>query len=427
MLASRSASSLIVLLLVASVGVGAPRSVHAQDEPSSFSHRMAQGRFFLEQGLLRQALDEFEAAALLPDGAKDVAVHQLIARTRYQFGDLAGAVESARTAAALDARMPPEFAEFHEFLTTRFGKVLIIGARMDGATRPEAVSALLDPEIKRAFESAMKRLDSGGTGSTSVYLPVGSYRVAGHIIEVTASTATRMDLRPTVGVGGTGGVYGERRGGAGQKRKPRSSSKKPPSSADVAPRASAPRRASGPLDVGPALDLRIGGMGYGQQGSGSGGGRLGVGGELVLGHRVGLRGHLQAGAWRAERLQLLSDDPLATGAPPAVLVEGGLSVSVLATIASGILVGPEVGWTIGGSRPLTPLLPAGYLGPAQYVMHGPEVGLRTVFGNATMAARPQVAVKAFVREHAPIGAVLPADARPHLTAGVVIAAGVRVR
>ena len=276
MSASPCASRALALaLLLVGVACALPAPAAAQEE-SSFSHRMAQGRFFLEQGLLQQALAEFEAASLLPEGTTDVAVHQLIARTRYKLGQVGGAVESARTAAALQERLAPEFAEFHEFLTTRFGKVLVVGARAEDAERPEPVSPLLDPELKRAFEAAMNRLDGGGSGSTSIYLPVGSYRVAGHIVEVKPTTATRMDLRPSVGVGGTGGVYGERRGGGTRKKRPPRS--RPQRTAKPPPT----RPSSAPLDLGGALDVRAGGLGYGQQGNASGGMRAGVGGELVL-------------------------------------------------------------------------------------------------------------------------------------------------
>ena len=419
MSASPCASRALALaLLLVGVACALPAPAAAQEE-SSFSHRMAQGRFFLEQGLLQQALAEFEAASLLPEGTTDVAVHQLIARTRYKLGQVGGAVESARTAAALQERLAPEFAEFHEFLTTRFGKVLVVGARAEDAERPEPVSPILDPELKRAFEAAMNRLDGGGSGSTSIYLPVGSYRVAGHIVEVKPTTATRMDLRPSVGVGGTGGVYGERRGGGTRKKRP--------------PRSGPQRRSTpqtirpGPVDLGGALDVRVGGLGYGQQGNASGGMRAGVGGELVLGHRLAIRGAVQVGGWRAERVQLLTDDPMARGAGPALFVDGSLGVSFLTPIASGVLVGPEFGWHIGGSAPIEAALPAGYLGPTSYLVHGPELGMRTVFGNATMTARPQVALKGFVREHWPSGTLLPSDAAPHLSIGGLIEAGVRVQ
>ncbi len=422
-----SASSVLLgLALAMPLSLTAVETTQAQEEASSFSHRMAQGRFFLEQGLLRQALAEFEAAAVLPEGQTDVEVHHLIARSRYQLGDVGLAVDAARTAAALDERMPPELAEFHEFLTTRFGKVLIIGARMEGATRPKPVTPLLDPELKRAFESAVARLDAGGTGSTSVYLPVGSYRVSGHIVDVKPSVATRMDLRPTVGAS-KGGVYGERRG-EGRATTPKKKAKPGAQRRAAPPRQARPAPAAPPpIDVGGALDVRVGGLGYGQQGSGSAGLRGSVGGELLLGHRLGVRGSLLVGAWRAERIQLLTDDPLATGAPPALVVEGSIGASYLATIASGILLGPELTWGLGMSAPIASVLPDGYLGPLTYFVHGPEVGLRTIFGNATIKARPQVALKAMVREHWPLGTLLPADLTPHLSVGASIEVGIRVR
>ncbi len=423
MSAWRSASSvaLAAVLALSATLAAAPGPACAQDEATSYSHRMAQGRFFLEKGLLRHALTEFEAAAEMPEGAAEVAVHHLIARTRYQLGDVGAAVEAVRRAAALQERMPPELAEFHEFLTTRFGKVLVVGARTEAAARPEPVTPLLDPELKKAFESALLRFDSGGTGSTSVYLPVGSYRVSGHIIDVKASGATRMDLRPTVGES-TGGVFGERRGTG------RSTPKKQPSPGTA--RGPSPVRhtaGSQAVSVGGALDLRVGGVGYGQQGTASGGLRGGVGAELLLGHLLGLRASVLVGAWRAERIQLLTDDPLAAGAPPALWLEGMVGASYLRTVTAGILVGPELGWGFGVSAPAATLLPSGYLGPRSYFVHGPELGVRTVFGNATMAVRPELAVKALLREHWPLGTLLVSDVPPHLSVGGALEVGARIR
>lgn len=392
---SRSASeSLGVMALAVLLSVGPPASAEAEEAPraSSSVHRMAQGRFFLERGLVAQALGEFEAASFTEDGQGSAEVHELIAKTRYQLGLIGGAVEAAKMAAALSPRMSPEFAEFHEFLTTRFGKVLVVGASSEDALRPEPASPLLDPELKRAFKAARAAMDEMADGSTSVYLPVGSYRVGEHIVEVEALGVTRMDLRPAVDASGSG-VYGERRG-----------------------EVEAPRRLAPAVDG--ALLVLLGGGGYAQQGAAGGLGRFHAGAELAvaalrLDATVGLVG------WRAERL--LGSD----GAPPAFGVEARFGAA-LGLPAGRARVGPRFGGVVGGSWPVEGGLPTAYVGPRAYLVYGAEAGLR-VASAAERGPRPLVTVSGTVRECLPMGASLSAvDEKPHLSAGVLVDLGVRL-
>jgi len=398
-----SRAGLVLLLLV---GWLTPRSAHAEDvaaPASSYQHRMAQGRFFLQAGLARQALTEFEAAALLHEGQSEPEVHQLLAQTRYALGEIGGAVESARTAAALSPRLSPEFAEFHDFLTSRFGKVLVVGGASEGALTPAPATPLLDPELKRAFLAARSRLETFGDGSTSIYLPVGTYRVGGHIVEVVAKGVTRMDLRPVVDASGSG-VYGERRRESKSESKGSSKPKKPASS----------HPASG------ALLVRGGGSGYAQQGSGSGGARLLVGPELGLaGGRMVLDAALMVGLTRAERVVGGS------GAPPAPLVGGRVSVAAAVAVGSTLRLGPMLGWSMAGASPVSAGLPDGYDGPRQYVTQGPELGVRLV--GEGRGVRPLLQVFGFLHESTPAGVSTGPDTSPHLTAGVGVDLGMRIQ
>lgn len=392
---SRSASERLgAVALLALLCLAAPGAVAAEEGPraSSSVHRVAQGRFFLERGLVTQALAEFEAASLTEDGQASAEVHELIAKTRYQLGLIGGAVEAARMAAALSPRMEPEFAEFHEFLTTRFGKVLVVGASAEEALRPEPASPLLDPELKRAFKAARAAMDQMADGSTSVYLPVGSYRVGEHIVEVEALGVTRMDLRPTVDASGSG-VYGERR-----------------SEVD-APRSPAPA-------VDGALLVLLGGGGYTQQGAAGALGRFQAGAELAvaalrLDATVGLVG------WRAERL--VGGD----GAPPAFGVEARFGAA-LGLPAGEARIGPRLGGVLGGSWPVEGGLPVAYTGPRAYLVYGAEAGLR-VARAAERGLRPVVTLSGTLRECLPMGASLSAaDQKPHVSAGVLLDVGVRL-
>lgn len=406
MLASRSVSRLwlVAALLCLAMSVG---TAIAEDLPAtSFSHRMAQGQFFLKAGLAKQALAEFEAAVLLPEGQGEPTVHQLLARTRYRLGELAGAVESARTAAALSVRLDPGFAGFHGFLTTRFGKVLIIGGSAEGAVRPEPAMPLLDPELKRAFESAKAELDHMGDGSTSIYLPVGSYRVGGHIVEVSAKGVTRMDLRPSIDASGSG-VYGERRGDDRGRKAP----------ASTPPRTRRTRR--DPPPPSGAFLLQGGGAGYMQQGASSGSARVLAGAEMGLAQgKVFVSTALMGGIGRAERVRGGGT------APPAGSVGLRLEAAVAIPAGARLQLGPMIAWSIAGSAPIASLLPTGYAGPLSYLVQGPELGVRLEGVGADLRVRPVFAVYGFATESSPQGAS-SVDVKPHVSIGVGFDVGMR--
>ncbi|MEE2829874.1 MAG: tetratricopeptide repeat protein, partial [Myxococcota bacterium] len=200
-------SILLFLLLAAMPRLGTA----VEGEDSSLGHHLAQGRFLLEAGQVREALAEFLEAVAMPEGQRDPAVHVLLARTGFAVGDLTLAIDSVRRAVALsDGEDDPELAELHEFLTTGFGKVLVVGAGSADSQSVEPVGPILDPELKRLFEQVREQLkERAESGSTSIYLPVGSYRVGSHIVVVSAGATARMDLRQGVGALG-GGVFGER-------------------------------------------------------------------------------------------------------------------------------------------------------------------------------------------------------------------------
>ncbi len=158
--ASRTLATVAVILCLAVLGPPGSALAQGGTPASSFSHRIAQGEFFLESGLVEQALREFRAAAAMPEAREHSEVFVLLARTEYRAGDLSAAVDAIRSAHALDgAARDPEVTELHEFLTTRFGKVLVIGAGTDGAVMPVPAVAILDPEVKRIFELAVERLE----------------------------------------------------------------------------------------------------------------------------------------------------------------------------------------------------------------------------------------------------------------------------
>jgi len=384
---------------------------------TSFSHRMAQGRFFLEQGQWQSALREFSVAAEMPAGQGDPEVHTLLSRCFYRVGDLAGAVEAVRRAKALsDGNPSADLAGLYEFLTTRFGKVLVIGAGSDDAYLPEPAAPILDPELKGVFERAVQGLDQpASSGSTSIYLPVGTYRVGSHLVEVTSLGTARMDLRPTVGLA-TGGVYGERKTGPGSRNGGRDGG---------GTKVRQPRSPRLPRTLPEAASwfaLTGGGALFGQQGQATGGGRLLVGFEGHAALPIGLR---VSGGVSIERLErITAPEPAPPGAMPLLLVASGPVLR-----PGGLLLMPWLGFSMGYGHPFESALPEGYLGPVHYLVFGPDVEVRLALPallDGGRQLRGVVGLRLQVRESRPLGPGSGRDPRPHLGVGAGVDLGLLV-
>ncbi|MBN95442.1 MAG: hypothetical protein CL928_15480 [Deltaproteobacteria bacterium] len=378
-----------------------PTTVHSQSSPlqdeTSYSHRIAQGRYFLEDGLLNQALREFEQASSMKEGRQDPLLHTLLARTHFRLGDVAASVAAAKTAERGSEGEPdPQLAELLEFLLTRFGKVTVIGGGTDGYL-PETAAPLLDPELKRIFLGSLERMAAPATaGTTSMYLPVGNYRVGGHILEVVAGTTTRMDLRSSVGRAAAG-VYGERRQDS----------------------TSGARLATTPV-ARSSLLVRMGGHGFYQQTNGSGGGRVLVAWTAAVAReRISL---LAAGTLSLQRMErIVASDPAPGGLLPGALV----AVGPVVRPSPRLVLTPRIGWSIGYGHPLESGLPEGYRGPIHYLVHGPELEATLRFrvqevddARETVSVEPVVGARLFFQESTPLGSILEADRKSHLTFGV---------
>jgi hypothetical protein len=329
-------------------------------------------------------------------GRRDAEVHVLLAQVRLSLGEIAAAVEAVRTARALVRERPNrELSELHEFLTTRFGKVLIIGGGTEGAHLPEPIHVILDPELKRLLRIALERFDDlGGSGSTSLYLPVGSYRVGTHIVSVGARKTVRMDVRASVGSAG-GGVYGEF-----------TDPERPPGGAGAA-RAGAV--------------LRFGGLGFLQQGTAGGGGRVLVGLEGDLGAPgpgLGLRVAADVGFHRVERVDSRAGAAGAFGVLPGASLAIG-PVIVLPGDRASLL--PWLSLALGYAAPIPDTLPQDYSGPRAYFTYGGDVELRVRFHLEGGSVHPEISARFLYRETQPLGAV--SDPRPHSSVGAGLGFG----
>ena len=225
------------------------------------------------------------------------------------------------------------------------------------------------------------------SGSTSVYLPVGAYRVGSHLVEVAAASTTTMDLRPSVGAA-TAGVYGEGADG----------------------RSVSPRRPLPVLDVSHRAVVGGWGSGYAQQGGAAGSSRLLAGWEPWFEEWVGLRVAVGVGLLRLERIQ--NDAASLTGLLLELQIAGGL----LAPLPGGAALGPWLAWQVGWGLPVEAALPADYKGPLEYAVHGPDLSLRVVFPRIGIV-QGSIEVGAMLREFTPQPPLRISDRDPHLAVG----------
>ena len=375
------------LCLVCALGVPTAEAApepKGRDEGPSYHYLVTQGRFFLGHGQVREAVEALQAAAATGDGRKDPAVYELLARGGLQLGDPGLAVQSVRTAISIAGEgAGPELKALAELLDGAFGKVLVIGAGMEGAWTPEPATPILDPEWKRIYLLSIGRLGEVHGGSTSLWLPVGSYRVGDQVVLVEAGVVSRMDLRREVGQ--RGGVWGEQRRPSG-----------------LAPAA--------PGSVG--LRVSIGGAALVQQGTGTVAAR-GILGPLVVAGE---------GSWRAlfhpsVLLELLRVERIQGAvAPPGVSIGGGIVGGADRALSADWQLGPRLGFWVSWAHPADPALPVGYLGPLNYLVFGPDLGLEL---RRPLPDGPDVSLgfRACFREYRPLDPPPGQDLRPHLGGG----------
>jgi hypothetical protein len=356
-------------------------------EGASYAHQAAQGRFLMQQGRVKDGVAALRLAVDTPEGRRDGAILELLARGALQLGDVGLAIDSARSAASVMGNLAsPELLAFAEELQRRFGKVLVLGGGEEGAWVPEPAAPVLDPEWKRLYQLGLTRMKAREGGSTAVWLPVGAYRVGGQVVVVEGGTTTRMDLRREIGQQGV--VFGERRTG--------------PRTAPTVP-------------VEGRFRLGLGGGAYGQQGDGGGVGGVRLGAQLAIGQRVVLQ------PWGAVDVLLIERLRGAT-APPAVALGGGLEGGADGEPREGLHVGPRLGFALQWAHPIDASLPAGYAGPLQYLRFGPDLGIEL---RRAMGEGPEVGFQLRVsfREHRPLDPPVGSDPRPHWSLGAGVELG----
>ena len=383
-------------LLEASLAASAPA------EPSSYQHHIAQGRYLLEQGLTNQAISEFESASQMPDANRDAGLHFLLAHSYYEqdrVEDAIPAIRKAQSSASPRGDFTDEMSGLLAFLESTFTLVHVVGAGPE-ARLPEPVTPLLDPKLKRILEQVLSFLRAPGhEGPVEVFLPVGAYRLGGHIVELKAARKKRLDLRATTGASSRAGVYGE-------------------------------GRSVGPPDGLGSLLLQMGVAGLHLQGEGAVWGRFLVGWMCrFVNGRLALRFAGDFGARPIERLQ--GEQNVTT--PLGMTAGVQLAIGPVFRPTAKVSITPWIGWSASYAHPIAIALPLSYQGPRHYFVHGPDLEVLVGFlprANApsrrAVPVEPVVGLRVFLRDHRPLGLEQQDDARPHLTAGAGVEFGLRV-
>jgi hypothetical protein len=203
-----------------------PASAETGEEPvptADFRSYLDQARFFLKKEWYRDAREQLELAVATEDGRLDPEAWFLLAKVRFELGDLVGArhaADEALTRSRNDeqARQTRELLEFFE---QKFGYVTIV-APYDGMSTTLSVtleSTIFDPELKIWLNNLIAALDEPVVLPFELGLPSGSYTINGETVQVSpgahASIAPKLRskapnalqvLQLELGLGGTGFV-----------------------------------------------------------------------------------------------------------------------------------------------------------------------------------------------------------------------------
>ncbi|MBN2800001.1 MAG: hypothetical protein JXX28_12715 [Deltaproteobacteria bacterium] len=165
-----------------------------------YAGHMDNARLFIRKAYLEDAELELEAAVANPEGRLDPEAWFLLAKVRFERGDLAGARDAAGRAHTYsrDEAQLLEASSFSRFLDQNFGEVRI-RSRWEGLQVHldlELASLLFDPALKQWVESARARLAADRVMlPVNLPLPVGSYRINGEEVTVVAGATTALELR----------------------------------------------------------------------------------------------------------------------------------------------------------------------------------------------------------------------------------------
>ena len=178
--------ALLLLLLAPASSAAEPGS----DE--DFRGYVDQARFFLRKQWYDDALHQLELAVGTEDGRLDAEAWFLLAKVRYELGDLVGA-RFAADRALVHSRDDNQASQTHELLTffeQKFGFVKVNGP-YEGMTSQLTVtleSTLFDPDLKVWLNHVSEALTEPVVLPYELGLPAGRYTINGTAVDVTAGS-----------------------------------------------------------------------------------------------------------------------------------------------------------------------------------------------------------------------------------------------
>ena len=191
----RFAAQLLLACFVTTWFGVAPAS--AEDEPS-VNHAITQAKLFVRKGWYRDARSELQRVMDTTDGRRSFEVHWLLSQVCHELMDIRCALDAAKVAAPIvpDAQKATVIEDLIRYYESTFG-YLTIGApyeSMVSRIQLELLSTLFDPELKRFVTRRSLELRERSPLPVEVALPVGSYRVNGHEVEVKANIDRELVL-----------------------------------------------------------------------------------------------------------------------------------------------------------------------------------------------------------------------------------------
>jgi hypothetical protein len=204
--------------------LGALAGAETGEEPeptADFRSYLDQARFFLKKEWYRDAREQLELAVATEDGRLDPETWFLLAKVRFELGDLVGA-RYAADRALVNSRNEEQVRQTQEllhFFEQKFGYVTVV-APYDGMSTTLSVtleSTIFDPELKIWLNNLIASLDEPVVLPFELGLPSGSYTINGESVQVApgehASIAPKLRSRAPgalqvlqleLGLGGTG-------------------------------------------------------------------------------------------------------------------------------------------------------------------------------------------------------------------------------
>lgn len=183
-----------LFLLPLLFALAAPNAL-AQD---TFEHSVDQARHFIKKGWYVDARNELLTAVATAEGARSYEVHWLLSQVYVELQEIGLAIEHAEKAmrVAPDQAHRDEANEAISYYKTTYAPLKISGPQ-DGISsrlQLEITSTLFDPELKKFVSKIVLKAKEKQVLPVTFWLPMGTYLVNGHEIEVVANQDNNLEL-----------------------------------------------------------------------------------------------------------------------------------------------------------------------------------------------------------------------------------------